>query len=108
MNERVEVVRPFALVGVAGHQQDGQRRMVAGGRERQRDAVHDRHPDIGEQKLEGAALAGENIERLGAIIGRRDLVPVLLERAGDEMADRFFVFGDENACHVIPLLASFG
>jgi hypothetical protein len=33
--------------------------------QRQRDAVHDRHADVGEQQLEGAALARQQIERLG-------------------------------------------
>ena len=45
--------------------------MVARGRERERDAVHDRHADVGQQQFERAVLAGEQVERLGAVVGGR-------------------------------------
>jgi hypothetical protein len=43
---------PFALFGITGHQQD---RHVGRNLFRfrcQRDAIHDRHPDIGKQQIE--------------------------------------------------------
>ena len=76
--------------------------MVARGRERERDAVHDRHADVGEQELERAFFAHEHIECLGAVVCRHDLVPVLSQRPRDQAADRFLVLGDQNACHLPP------
>jgi len=48
----VEAVGALALVGVAGHQQDGQVGMIARGRER--NAVHDRHADVAEQQVDAS------------------------------------------------------
>jgi hypothetical protein len=73
--------------------------MLARGRVRQRDAVHDRHADIGQQQLEGAFLPEEHVERLRAVARGRHLVAVLLERARDQATDRFLVLGDQNAGH---------
>src|SRR5215813_10455460 len=43
----IEAVRPLALIGIARHQHDGDVGMVACRRVRKRDAIHDRHADIG-------------------------------------------------------------
>ena len=75
--------------------------MVARGGERQRNAVHHRHADVGEQQLERAALAREHVERLGAVVRGHDLVAVLHQRARHQLADRLFVLGDQNAGHIV-------
>ena len=41
---------------------------AACGRVRQRDAIHDRHADIGEQQFEGAFFAREHVKRLRAVM----------------------------------------
>src|SRR5882757_4243189 len=41
VDQRVETVGALALVGITRHQQDGHGGMIARGRERQRNAVHD-------------------------------------------------------------------
>jgi hypothetical protein len=76
MNDGVEAVGAFALIGVSSHQQDGQRRIITRGGERQRNAVHDRHANIGEQEIETPLLAHHEIERIAAVTGRFDLVTV--------------------------------
>ncbi len=80
MNDGIEAVGAFALIGIAGHQQDGQHRIVARGAERQRNAVHDRHADVGEQKVETPLLAHDQIKRIAAIACGLDLVPVDCQR----------------------------
>ena len=67
--------------------------------ERERDAVHDRHADVGEQEIEATLLAREQIERLAAVGSGHDLMAVDRERARAKRAERVFVFGYENACH---------
>ena len=99
MDQRVEAVCALALVGKARHQQDRELRMIARGRQRERNAVHDRHADIGEQELECAPLARQQIERLGAVVRGRHAVTVHDERTRDEAAQRLFVLGDQNPCH---------
>ena len=46
--------------------------MVARRSQRQRDAVHDRHADVGEQQIEFSFLAADDVERLAAV-GMRSL-----------------------------------
>ena len=67
MNDGVETMRTFPLIGVAGHQQDGQRGMVAGSSQRQRNAVHNRHADVGQQQIEPSLLSLDDIERFAAV-----------------------------------------
>ena len=76
VDDGVEAVGAFALIGVAGHQQDGQVGIIARRGERQRDAVHDRHADVGEQKIEAPLFAPEHVERIAAVAGGLDLVTV--------------------------------
>ncbi len=71
---RVEAVRALALIGIAGHQQNSQIGIVARRGERQRDAVHDRHADVGQQKIETAVFALEQIERVAAVTCGFDVV----------------------------------
>ena len=63
---------------------------------RERDAVHDRHFDVGDEKVEAAVVLRQPIERLDAVAGRLDLVPVELERAAHESPDRIVVFRQQN------------
>ncbi len=70
MRDGVEAGGAFALVGKAGHQQDRQIGKIAGRRQRQRDPVHHRHLDIGEQQIECALFAGQDLQRLGAVLRR--------------------------------------
>src|SRR5438094_341788 len=75
--------------------------MVARRRECERNAVHDRHADVGEQKLEGAVLAGQEVERLRPVPRGGDLVAVLRQCARDQAADRVLIVGNEDACHAM-------
>ena len=99
MDQRIEAGGALALIREAGHQQDRDLRMVARCRQRQRDAVHDRHADVGQQQFEAAALARQHIERLGAVVRGHHRVAVLCERARDQAAHAFLVLGDQNARH---------
>ena len=98
-DQRFESGHPLALVGVTGHQQDRQIGKVARDRERQRDAIHHRHLDVGQQQVEVALLAHEHVEGFGAVGGRHHGVTFLGERALDQHAQRFLVLGDQDACH---------
>src|SRR5215831_8686137 len=73
--------------------------MVACRRVRKRDAIHDRHADIGDQQLEGAFFARERVKRLRAVGCGDDVVAVLPERARNQAADRVLVLCDQNARH---------
>ena len=48
VDQRVEAVGPFLLVGESGHQQDLEAGILHGGVEGEGDAVHDRHADVGQ------------------------------------------------------------
>ena len=106
VDQRLEPVGALALVGIAGHQQDGHGGVIARRRERKRNAVHHRHADVGEQQVEATFLAHQRVERLGAVICGHDVMTVLLERATDQVADRLFVVCDQNACHLLFALRS--
>jgi hypothetical protein len=77
--------------------------VVARHRERERDAVHHRHANVGQQKVEPAAVADHQIERLGAVGRHEHLMAVLGERPGNEAAQRLFVFGNEDARHLFAV-----
>ena len=74
-------------------------REIAGGGERQRDAVHDRHLDVGEQQVESAILAGQDLQRLGAVLGSDGLVAVHGDGARHQLAHRILVVGDQDFRH---------
>src|SRR5579863_3851193 len=103
MDDRVEPVRALALLGITGHQQDGELGKIPRGGERKRDSVHDRHADVGEQKVEAPRLAYQQLERVAAVARGRDLVAVACERARTERAERLLVFSYENARHGVGL-----
>ena len=95
----IEAVRALALIGVARHQQNRQIGKVARGGKRQRDAVHDRHADVGEQEIEMSVLALEQIERIAAVACGLDLVAGTRQRARTHGAQGLLVFGDQDASH---------
>ena len=99
MDDGVEAVGALALIGIARHQQNGQIGKVARRGKRQRDAVHDRHADVGEQKIETAVFALEQIERVAAVACGLHLVAGARERARAHGAQGFLVFGDQDASH---------
>ena len=74
-------------------------RIVARGGERQRDAVHQRHLDVGQQQIEAAVLAREDVERVRAVDGGHHLMAEIGQRARGQRAQRLLVFGDQNARH---------
>ena len=99
MDDGVEAVGALALVCIAGHQQDRQIRKVARRGERERNAVHERHADVGEQEVEATLLARQQIERLAAVASGFDLAAFARESARTKRAQGVFVFGYENARH---------
>jgi len=48
--------------------------MVARGCERERNAVHQRHLDVGQQQVEAAAFAHDDVERVGTVHCGDDLM----------------------------------
>ena len=96
------------LVGKAGHQQDLQVRKIARRRQRQRDAVHDRHLDVGQQQVERAALAGQDVERFGAVLGGDGFVAVHGDGARHQRAHRILVVGDQYPRHCFRLIRERG
>ena len=66
----------FALVGIAGHQQDGYGRIVPRHAQRERDPVHDRHANVSQQKVELPSIACDDIQRIAAIALGLDLMTV--------------------------------
>ena len=86
---------------------DGIALALAAGRERQRDAVHDRHLHVGQQQIEFADFAVKRIERRRAVGGFDQLVTILIERTHDEVADGGVVLGDQDSSHYFaPAMAS--
>src|SRR5207245_3133417 len=69
---------------------------------RERNAVHDRHLDVGEQEIERAGFADQNLERLRAVLRGYGGVAVHLQRAGNQAAHRLLVVGDQDARHQAP------
>ena len=49
VDERFDIVGALSLIGVAGHQQDGEFGTFARRAERERDTVHHRHAHVGEK-----------------------------------------------------------
>jgi len=103
MDDGVKIGRAFPLLGKAGHQQDRHLRKVARGRQRQRNPVHDRHLDVGEQEIEAAFLANQNLQCFGAVLRGDRLMPVQRDRARDQLAHGILVVGDQNARHGLGL-----
>jgi hypothetical protein len=99
VDERLETGSALALVGIAGHHQNGEAGMIARRRQRQRDPIHYRHADICEQKLECGLGARQRIERRRAVVGGHHLVAIERQRAGNEATNAFFILGDQNARH---------
>src|SRR5712691_5480248 len=96
-DERVEAERPLALVGITRHQHDLEIAVVAHGGERERDPVHYRHLDVGDEQIEMAA-DGNLFERRRAVRRGGDFVTVLGERAREQFSNGRFVFRDHDAC----------
>jgi len=99
VDQRIEVRGAFALVRIGSHQQNDDVRIIARGGERERNAVHQRHPDIGEQQIETALLARDYLERVGPIDRGYHLVPGIGQSTRREGAQRFFVLGKQDARH---------
>ena len=99
MDDGVEARGAFALIGKAGHQQDRQIGKIARRRQRQRDPVHHRHLDIGEQQIEGAVFADQDFQRFGAVFGGDDVVAVHGDGARHQRAHGVFIVGDQYARH---------
>ena len=87
----------FDLMFVARHDDDLHLRVVAAGGQRQRDAVHDRHVDVGEEQVELALL--QMRQRVGAVLAHRDFVAALLQPPGDEFPERQLVLRDKDFRH---------
>src|SRR3712207_7463800 len=62
----VEAFGALALVGEAGHEDDREVWELTLGGERQRDPVHHRHADVGEEEIEGALLLDRKSTRLNS------------------------------------------
>src|SRR5215471_3193677 len=99
MGDRAEVRGALALVGEPGHQQDADPWKVARRRQRQRDAIHDRHLDVGQEQVEFASLAIEDLQRLGAVLRGDGLVAVHGDRARHQRAHGIFIVGDQDSRH---------
>ena len=67
--------------------------------ERQRDAVHHRHLDVGEQQVEAPLSRDEDFERLGAVLRGRGLMTVHGDRPRHQLAHRLLVVGDQDTGH---------
>ena len=102
VDDRLKTMGAFALIGVPGHQQNRDLRKVARHCERKRDAVHDRHADVGQQEVETTLLAGHHVQRLAPITCCLDLVSVGLEASRTQSTQGFFVFGYQVPCHESP------
>ena len=86
VDDGVEAVGALALIGIAGHQQNGEIGKIARRGERQRDAVHDRHADVGEQKIETSASRASTSSASLPSQAVFDLVAVGRERARTQCA----------------------
>src|SRR5262249_49154050 len=75
-------------------------RMIAGGGERERNAVHHRHANVSQQQVEGALGAHDQLERLGTVIGGDHVMAVERQRARDQRAQPGLVLGNHNARHI--------
>jgi hypothetical protein len=100
VDQEVQIVGALFFVGVAGHHQHPRRRVVLGDLQRQRDAVHDRHDDVGEDQIEGLAL--KRRQRVRAVGNRFHLVAAIGKGPGNEGANGLVVFGDQNIRHGSP------
>ena len=89
----------FALIGEARHQQDLQVGKIARHRQSQCDAVHHGHLDVGQQQVERALFAGQDIEGFGAVLGGDGLVAVHGDGARHQRAHRILVIGNQHARH---------
>ena len=87
--------------GKAGDEHDLHARSHLGRLARQFDPIHDRHHDVGQQKVETVAR-GQAIECLVALRERLDLVPRLFKRRGQEAAHRLVVFSQKDFRHRDP------
>ena len=67
--------------------------------QRQRDPVHHRHLDVGEQEVERAFRCLHGFGRKAAILAFGHLVPGKAEGPGDERANIVVVFGEKDARH---------
>ena len=75
--------------------------MIARGRERQRNAVHDRHADVRQQEIEASIGARDDVERLSSVRCGPDLMTVHCQRPRAKRAQCLLVLGYENTCHRI-------
>jgi len=92
-------VGALALIGIAGHQENNELGIVARCRKRERDAIHDRHADVGEEKIEASALTLQHVERFATVTGSLDVVTNHGQPARAHRAQCLFVFGDQNFGH---------
>ena len=99
MNEWIDIVGALSLVGVAGHQQNSEFGTLARRGQRKRNAIHHRHADVGEQKIEAAVLGNEKVERRLTVASGLDVVSCCSERPRAKRAKCFLIFGYENTRH---------
>ena len=84
--------------GVAGHHHDRHRQLAARGPFlEQRDAIGVGHPDVEQHEVWASALT--NAPRIACALGERNLVTLVGQDLGEELADADFVVDDQDLCH---------
>jgi len=86
VNEWIDIVGALSLVGVAGHQQNSEFGTFSRRSQRKRYAIHHRHADIREQKIETTVLRNEKVERHLTVASGFDVVSCCSERSRAQRA----------------------
>jgi hypothetical protein len=82
--------------GVAGDEQARQLRHLRRERFEQLDAVQARHGDVGDDQIEQTPGATHELERLRAVTGLVDTIPVLVEESPDDSPNIGLIIHDQN------------
>ena len=59
-------------------------------------AIHAGHDDVGEQEVDGALVAGDDLQSSGAVFGFEDFVALGFQILAGEMAEMGFIFDEED------------
>ncbi len=103
MDKNVQIMSPIALVCVTGHHQYPGARIRGRNIEGQGDAIHDRHNDVREKKIE--YRSGHDLQRRRAIGSRCYVVPCSRQRPVDDIPDIGLIFRHKYSGHA-PIVLS--
>src|SRR5690606_39896755 len=98
MDEDSKIVAALPFGRITRHHEDAKIGEILRHLQRERNAVHHRHDNIRQQKIERLS-ALQRVQRVRTVADSDDFMPVMDQRAADEFPKRGLIFSDQYTRH---------